>query len=270
LKSRLQKLAAPVIERLRERARLDPANRVAESLPRYNDIGVLLDKFFREKGILQGLSAFFGSNVVFTGYSLEYSHSGQRWWQNCYAEAGLPTSDTAYMHYDHGCRNPKAIVALSEVSPENGPTGYILGSHKEPRSNFVHFLIKSIDLRFYDDYLKPDDGSTYYRPRFQREEYRREFLMLPRALQACSHFGEDIQNDLPLSQDLLKNEIRLTKDVGDCITFDGDYGIHRGALCRSGERLVFQVIFTIQPDPPRSVAIKNRLRAIARKWIKGE
>jgi hypothetical protein len=270
LKVRLQKLAAPAIARLRERAKENPNIRVAESIRRYGDIGVLLDKYFRDNGILDGLSAFFGSNVIFDGFALEYSHSGQNWWQNCYADFGLPTSRTAYMHYDHGCRNPKAIVALSDVSEDNGPTGYVVGSHKSKRSNFVHFLIKSVDYRFNEDVVKADGDRTYYRPRFQKEEHRKEFLMLPRAFQACSHFGEDIQDDLPLARELLASEIKLTKEAGDCITFDGDYGIHRGALCRSGERLVFQVIFAVQPNRPSMEVLNARARAVARKILKGE
>lgn len=270
LKARLRKLCQPVIDRLYAKAKEDPVNRVAESMPRYNDVGVLLNDFFVRKGILEGMSAFFGSNVTFTGYALEYSHPGQQWWRNCYADVGLPNSETAYMHYDHGCKNPKAIVALSEVTELNGPTGYVVGSHRKERSNFVHFFIKSVDHCFYDDYVRKADGPSYYRPRFQDIEHRREFLMLPRALQACSHFGEDIQNDLPLARELLAREIKLTNDVGDCIAFDGDYGIHRGALCRSGERLVFQVIFAVAPDLPKLNEYKSRARAIARKLVKGE
>ncbi|KIF66082.1 hypothetical protein HY68_37775 [Streptomyces sp. AcH 505] len=267
-KKKLWELCAPVIARLRAAAELNPKIRVAESMPRYAGVGVRLDRFFRRSAVLDGLSAYFGSNVTFTGFSLEYSHNKQDWWQNCYADVGMATSKTVYMHYDHGCRNPKAIIALSEVTEENGPTGYIKGSHSKPRSNFIHFLIKSIDHRFYDDYIA--GTQSYYRRRFQELEYRREFLMLPTALQACSHFGEDITDDTELSSDLLKDEIKVTRDVGNCIVFDGDYGIHRGALVKSGERFVFQVIFAIEPDPPKIGALKKRARAIARRVLKGE
>jgi hypothetical protein len=253
---------------LRAAAALNPKIRVAESLPRYSSVGVRLDKFFHRSAVLDGLSDCFGSNVTFVGFGLEYSHSKQDWWQNCYADVGLATSKTVYMHYDHGCRNPKAIIALSDVTEENGPTGYIKGSNTRPRSNFIHFLIKSVDQRFYDDYVA--GTQSYYRRRFQEVEYRREFLMLPKALQACSHFGEDIIDDTALSVDLLKNEVKITRDVGNCVVFDGDYGIHRGALVKSGERFVFQVIFAIEPDLPKSKVLYHRARAIARRLLKGE
>ncbi|TLG77616.1 hypothetical protein [Methylocystis sp. B8] len=267
-RQKLWELCAPAVARLRAAAALNPKTRVAESMPRYSGVGVRLEKFFRRSGALDGLSAYFGSNVTFTGFSLEYSHNKQDWWQNCYADVGLATSKTVYMHYDHGCRNPKAIVALSNVTEENGPTGYIKGSNTKPRSNFIHFLIKSIDLRFYDDYVA--GTRSYYRRRFQEVEYRREFLMLPTALQACSHFGEDITDDTDLSADLLKDEIKLTHDVGNCVVFDGDYGIHRGALAESGERFVFQVIFAVEPEIPKIKALQQRARAIARRLLKGE
>lgn len=266
-KKKIWNLCAPVIARLRAAADRDPKGRVAESLPRYSDVGVLLDKFFRQHAVLDGLSSHFGSNVTFTGFALEYSHSRQNWWQDCYSDVGLPISKTVYMHYDQGCRNPKAIIALSEVTEENGPTGYIKGSNNRPRSNFVHFMIKSIDHRFHDDYVPGDQ--IYFRPRYQELDYRREFLMLPAALQACSHFGEDVLDGSELSDDLLQNEVKLTHDVGDCIVFDGDYGIHRGALVRSGERFVFQVILAIEPDLAMRQVVYNRSRAIARRILKG-
>jgi hypothetical protein len=266
-KRRIRKLCAPLIARLRAAADRDPKGRVAESIPRYSDVGVILDRFFREHSVLEGLSAYFNSNVTFTGFGLEYSHNRQNWWQDCYSDVGLPISKTVYMHYDQGCRNPKAIVALSDVTEENGPTGYVKGSNTQPRSNFVHFMIKSIDHRFHDDY--EPGNQIYFRPRYQGHDYRREFLLLPAALQACSHFGEDILDETDLSASLLKNEVKLTHDVGDCIVFDGDYGIHRGALVRAGERLAFQVIFAVQADLPRSQAIYNRSRAIAGRVLKG-
>jgi hypothetical protein len=266
-KAKIWELCAPVIARLRAAAELDPKGRVAEVIPRYSDVGVSLDRIFRQHSVLDGLSAYFGSNVTFNGFALEYSHGRQKWWQDCYSDVGLPVSKTVYMHYDQGCRNPKAIIALSEVSEENGPTRFIKGSHIKPRSNFVHFMVKSIDHRFHDDYVPGD--KIYFRPRYQEIDYRREFLMLPAALQACSHFGEDVLDASDLSTELLRNEIKLTSDVGDCIVFDGDYGIHRGALVRSGERFVFQVIFAIEPNVPKIRTIYYRARAIARKVLKG-
>jgi Phytanoyl-CoA dioxygenase (PhyH) len=266
-RAELLRLCGRVIARLREAAAKDPQTRVAESLPRYSTAGVRLDRYFRRSGVLEGLTSYFGSNVTFTGFALEFSHKDQTWWEGLYAEVGLANPKTAYMHYDHGCRNPKAIVALSDVTEENGPTGYVMGSHKKPRSNFVHFMIKSMDQCFEDDDLA--GAKTPYRRRFQEARYRREFLMLPTALQACSHFGEDITDDTQISADLLANEIKITREVGNCVVFDGDYGIHRGALVKSGERLVFQVVFGVEPGIPRSTALKQRARSLARSLIKG-
>ena len=70
----------------------------------------------------------------------------------------------------------------------------------------------------------------------------------------------------PLSDELLANERQITADVGDGVVFDGDYGIHRGARVMQGERLVFQVIFTVrEPDSAWRQAYL-RSRQIASKW----
>ena len=267
-RAKLWNLCLPAIKRLRAAAALDPKGRVAESFARYSALGVHLDSFFRRSAVLEGLAHYFGSNVIFAGFALEYNHSKQTWWEGLYADVGLPSPKTAYLHYDHGCRNPKAIVALSEVSEDNGPTSYIMGSPRKVRSNFVHFMVKSIEYAFRDDDLGSENPA--YRRMFQEVRYRREFLMLPRALQGSSHFGEDVIDGTPLSADLLQNEVKITRDVGNCVVFDGDYGIHRGALVRSGERFVFQVIFAIEPDLPKGNALYNRARAIARRLVKGD
>jgi hypothetical protein len=63
----------------------------------------------------------------------------------------------------------------------------------------------------------------------------------------------------------------MTSDVGNCIVFDGNYGIHRGALVKSGERFVFQVIFDIDKPVPLATYLKRSLRAFAlevRKYLR--
>lgn len=241
-------LCAPYVENLRERAKGQPRARVVQSMERYSRVGQVLARFFRQQGILDGLAGYVGSNVNFTGFSLEYSYPQQTWWRGVYSDVGLPDSKTAYMHYDAGSRDPKAIIALSDVGVENGPTSFVRGSHAQERSTFLHFMITSLDYAFREDEALKNDSANY-RPRFGRTEYRREFMMLPKAFQGSSHFGDDILDGSPLSEQLLSNEFQVTKDVGNCIVFDGNYGIHRGALLRSGERVVFQVIFDIDRRP---------------------
>jgi hypothetical protein len=263
---RLRALTAREQASLREKAQRNPTGRVVENFGRYSDVGVLVDRVFRSNGVPEGLSAYVGSNTQFAGLALEYSHDRQTWWRGCYSDLGLPDTRTTYMHYDHGCQNPKAIIALSEVTPENGPTSFIKASTREQRSNFVHFYVKSVELRFYDEY-KNETGSNYYRRMFAEEEHRRDFLRLPTALQSCTHFGEDVLDDTPLSQELLAREVRLTSDVGNCVVFDGDYGIHRGSTVQRGERFAFQVIFNIEPDTPMLTALNQRARFLAKRML---
>src|SRR6202043_2185403 len=155
---------------------------------------------------------YIGSNVNFTGFSLEYSYARQNWWRGVYSDIGLPDSKTTYMHYDQGCRDPKAIIALTDVTEENGPTGFVRGSHKKVRSRFLHFMVTALDHCFQRD-ENQETSDTNYRPRFAREQYRRELLLLPRALHGSSHFGDDILDGTQLSEELLANEVRMTKDI---------------------------------------------------------
>jgi hypothetical protein len=255
-------LCAPFMSDMREEAKSNPKQRIVRNFELYGKVGGLLHKFFQRQGILRGLSDYVGSNVNFAGFSLEYSYAGQVWWTGVYSDLGLSDVKTTYMHYDQGCRDPKAIVALSEVGEDNGPTAFVRGSHKKERSTFLHFMVTALDRRFLRDETA-DQETGNYRPRFANVRYRRELLLLPAAFQGSSHFGDDILDGSPLSEELLKNEVRMTSDVGNCIVFDGNYGIHRGALVKRGERFVFQVIFDIADSLSPSTYLKRRLRGFA-------
>lgn len=261
---RLRTLTERQQDALRNRARTSPDGRCVENFSRYSDVGMVIDREFSRQGILKGLSAYVGSNTIFAGFALEYSHERQTWWRGCYGDVGLPDSRTTYMHYDHGCRNPKATLAISDVEEDTGPTSFISGSHREERSNFVHFMVKSLEQRFYDDY-KNETKATYYRRMFAEVEHRCDFLRLPQALQSCTHFGEDILDDSPLSEKLLEREVRLTKEVGNCVIFDGDYGIHRGSTVQRGERFSFQIIFSVEPPRSTTYALNQRARFLVKR-----
>jgi len=79
-------------------------------------------------------------------------------------------------------------------------------------------------------------------------------------LQASTGFGSDVLDDTPLSQELLSREAKVTQDIGNCIVFDGNFGIHRGAMVQRGERFVFQVIFDIN----RPLSVSERVVRVSR------
>jgi hypothetical protein len=263
----LRRICAPDMEILRARARVGHEARYVQNYERYGKTGKLLSEFFKKAGVLEGLAAYVGSNVNFAGFALEYSYAGQNWWKGCYADLGLPDSKTTYMHYDHGCRDPKAIIALTEVSEANGPTSFVLGSHAKKRSRFLHSMIKSMDQNF--AVIVRQEGHNYYRSRFSDMSFRRDFLALPTALQGCSHFGEDIVDGSPISKELLEKEVRMTSDRGNCVVFDGNYGIHRGANVQEGERFAFQVVFLIDPKLSLRETLRRRLRGLALNLLRG-
>lgn len=266
---KLLTLCEPFMKELRERSKSQSGERIVHNFELYSSVGSELLSFFLREGILDGLSSYVGSNVNFSGFALEYSYAQQKWWRGVYSDIDLADSKATYMHYDKGSRDPKAIIALTDVTEENGPTSFVRGSHKQNRSIFLHFMMTALDYGFQAEESHPAVGVNY-RPRFASERYRRELLSLPTALQGSSHFGDDVLDGTPLSDELLRNEIRMTKDVGNCIVFDGNYGIHRGALVRSGERFVFQVVFDIAPPLNWMTKLKRQLRWLALKHLKGQ
>ncbi len=265
-KRTLRRLCDPAIAELRERAKQEPIDRLVHNYELSGKVGQEIASFFRRKSICEGLSGYVGSNVEFAGFSLEYSYPKQSWWRGLYLDVGLDDTRTSYMHYDHGCRDPKAIITLSEVEKESGPTRFVVGSHAQDRSRFLHFMIKSLDFAWERDPEVLGPG-TYYRPHFSRPEYRREILQLPAAFQGSSHFGEDVLDDTPLSHELLSHEIAMTSEVGDCIVFDGNNGIHRGALVERGERIAFQIVFLVEDRPSFAQTMYQKTRGMALRML---
>lgn len=237
------------IESLRIEAKKGPG-RLNRSLPMFGALGRSLRALMKETELLTVASEYRNLPMELAYCSIDYSHPGQRWYRDCYADVGIPTTKTAYMHYDCGELWLKGIMYLTPVSPNNGAFSFIAGSHKWPRSRFLSYIYKDLDNR-YDvvfKHLVPEKDVVYYRPRFQVLEERRRLLCMPKRFQGSSHFGDDIVDGSGLSEFLLKNEVEIRDESPTCVLFDGAHGIHRGALIRTGERVALQLGINVRED----------------------
>lgn len=257
-----------VLERfiLRRKARREPQNHAAIPLHPSSPGGATLIRALEEQGLLEITSAYMGRPMEFLYASLDFAHSGQGWYKNCYADVGLPTSKTAYMHVDADHDILKAMFYLTDCSAENGPFGFLKGSHLWKRSPTVVAVQKGFDqaqaTRFE---LQPDEldfKSGYYRPRFRERSYRMGTLSLPPLLRGSTHFGDDVLDDSDLSKALLGSEVSFTCQAGTFVLFDGSQGIHRGAMVRAGERWAIQIGFRARrsgESKPSVSALRGRL-----------
>ena len=257
---------------MKQKALSSGGNRTSAAMPLHENWWLPLADELKSIGAVRGASDYMQHNLSPLYCALVYSHEGEVWWRNCYADANLPTSSTAYMHHDEDHDIVKIMVYLSEVELANGPFSSLRGSHHWPRSISRFTLWKMLDSAYGRAYPAGDEGGVYYRQRFKRPELREEFLLMPRSLQGTSHFGDDVVDGTPESELLRGAELPLTSDIANCMVFTGSTGVHRGACVQKGERWAFQIALREAPSPPplaRRVAsaVKRRLVAGAHKVL---
>lgn len=200
-------------------------------------------KAIHNAGFLSAASQFLGYQVEPWYCALGYAKSSDTWWHSPYSDIGLPTSDLTYLHVDKGYDIVKCIIYLDEVTEENGPFSYFTGPPDE-RMKFQDQFYCYLDYEWVKRY-KPDlpNPKQYYRKHCLSPKFREEFVNLPQFFRGSSHFGDDILNGSELSQSLLKNENKVTSDLGNCFLFFGSDLLHRGGMVKKGERLALQLGF---------------------------
>jgi hypothetical protein len=213
-----------------------------------------LRKLVRDCGADKVIESYVGSDVV-VGAGIELSHATQKWDENIYQAEGVPLSKLRYLHTDESPFVPKAMLYLTPVGPESGPTSFIPGSNRVRRSEFQQTFFKAFDRITTDRFLPVTGGR--YRPFFRRAETRELLMALPRLLRGTSHFGDDIVNGEPMEIELSRLETAFfdTSGASLCL-FDGARTLHRGSNIRQGERIAVQLIF--EPRLEKRARLKAR------------
>lgn len=244
---------------LKQRAEETPQVRNALSLPRRSGFWRIIEHYMEQSGFKQGAAAFYGGNLVVTGCGLEYSSDKQTWWRNCYADAGLPTSKCVYMHNDYDYDYVKSLVYLSEVNEQSGPFSYVPESHHWTRPLSLSFYIKELEIALSRKMraIAPKED-PYYRPAMKYETGRKLFISFPSIFRQLSHFGDDVLDGTPLSDELMAKEFRVTSDKGNFVFFTGGSGIHRGGNVYKGERWALQITLTREPGLKKKISSFSR------------
>jgi hypothetical protein len=146
------------------------------------------------------------------------------------------------------------MLYLVHVDPEDGPFGYVRGSHTWHRSPFISALQNGFDATSTDIFEIERDQLDYklgyYRPRFKLAEQRQNMLLLPPMLRGSTHFGDDILDGTDVSNELLSREVVFKGEAGMCVLFDGSRGVHRGSLARTGRRWAVQIGLRVWRENP--------------------
>jgi hypothetical protein len=182
----------------------------------------VIDACFRNCGVLQSVSAYRGRKVRLIDVNPQINDRSDDFWKRAFPDMGSPVPRTAYLHKDASGGDIKVMIYLSDVGPANGPFSFVLNSHSYARSQRGDWVEETND---YAGFSGTDRWA------------RSQFASLPRGLRRKCAFGNDIQDDDPISRRLLESEWRITGRRGTVVVFDPK-GFHRGGMVEAGERLV--------------------------------
>ena len=262
---RVLDIAAADIAEFRRRAREGQVSREDLSRNRGTDIQKImhvLNRDFRRLGVNKALGAYMGTPMWVTGVAVELSTSRAQWWKNEF-EGVSRAPRTEYAHIDEGIGRPKAIVYLTEVGRDDGPTSCYPGVYEGLKLNPLQEIIgrvisnvgASADSPLHDLYQRS------YHQALSSDLIRRHFMLLPPELRFNSHMGWDVLPDSRLEESLTRAERVVSGDRGTFIAFDGGRLLHRGAMVRTGERISLQVVFSAFYVPRTVPRLVKRLQA---------
>src|SRR5262249_37305682 len=153
-----------------------------------------------------------------------------RWWKTRYSDIGLTLPRTANMHFDSYSGMMKCMVYLNDpVDAGCGPFCYVPRTHRAKVSLLHRISGKAV---------------PYADMNLETAEQRRLFMRLPSALRNISHYGDDLLPGSDLERTYLQAERQFVTPECNLVLFD-NYGLHRGGLCETGERVALQI--TIMP-----------------------
>ncbi len=236
--------------------------------PSVRRIVSLLNREFRRNGVFDLLKSYYGRRFCVLGLSLELSDSRSTWWRHTVYEIDAPR--TLYAHLDESIEFPKAILYLSDVSMQSGPTSVYPRLWNQMGLNPVVDAVGRLLCTFWrgNDVLVTYLDDVPYHQTFGSPRFRDLFMALPTELRFNSHLGWDVLAGSLLEQDMVARESFLTGPPGTYVVFDGARLFHRGGLIESGDRVACQIIFGPHSERVFAKRVWNRCRRDARRLLK--
>ena len=206
----------------------------------------ILNKEFKEQGVLDAMSLYIGFPVKVGGCALELSVHEATWHNVNYYKGS--NAKTKYFHHDESATDPKAIVYLSDVKRDNGPVSYLDETNIQLKINGLQNLVgrailivgREKDSKLYNYYNMKNQ-----RP-FENTKFREHFSQLPNEMKHNSHFGWDMVINSKEEKLLLQNEKKVIGPKGTSLIFDGSRLLHRGGIVESDKKFHFKLFSNTQ------------------------
>jgi hypothetical protein len=214
----------------------------------------ILNAEFTQTGVLAAASAYCRTPLTVTELALELSVAHATWWRGK-LQGTVRAPQTMYAHLDESTSQLKAIVYLSDVDPENGPTSCYPGVYDalrlHPLQELVGRVIANVGShtdsplrRYYGRARIRSMSLASFRAGTRVDRARRHFMRLPPELRFNSHLGWDVLPDSALEASLVDMERVILGRPGTFILFDGAHLLHRGGMVQQRPRLVLQAVLS--------------------------
>ncbi len=185
-----------------------------------------IERIFNAAGIMDTASTYIGRKARLIDVNPQINDPSDDFWRRIFPDLGNPQPSSAYLHRDASGGDIKIIIYMTDVTPENGPFGYVIGSHRMPLNKTDDHIAEAND----------SNGLAGTGP-----DNRRCFAALPAGLRLKGAFGNDVLDGTALSTALSKSLWAITGARGSIVMFDTK-GVHRGGMVTAGERRVLTCV----------------------------
>lgn len=185
-----------------------------------------IEALLERTGVLPTARAYLGAHAQLVDVNPQINDPSDDFWRRIFPDRSDPLPNTAYLHRDASGGDLKAIIYLSDVGPEQGPFGYVLGSHRLSLSRTEDHICEANDS---NGMAGTEIGA------------RQLFASLPAGLRLKGAFGNDLLDQAPASKALLQSLWSITASAGSIVLFDTK-GVHRGGMVANGERRVITCV----------------------------
>lgn len=185
-----------------------------------------IEALFTQSGVFETAQAYLGRKIKLIDVNPQINDPSDDFWRRVFPDLKQSTPSCAYFHRDASGGDIKAIVYMSDVGPDNGPFGYVIGSHR-------------MHLPRADDHVAEANDSNGMAG--TGPENRRCFAALPAAWRHKGAFGNDVLDHTPVADAIQNGLWAITGSKGSIVMFDTK-GVHRGGMVVQGERRVITCV----------------------------
>lgn len=187
----------------------------------------VIERVLKDAGVMDVASAYMQRQGRVIDVNPQINDTSDTFWKDIFPDtppSQLPGA--AYCHRDASGGDLKAIIYMTDVTPQNGPFSYVVGSHRMHISRADDLICEAND----SNGLAGTDVRS-----------RARFAALPKKLMQKGSFGNDLLPTAPLAEDIAGGLWAITAPKGSIVLFDTK-GIHRGGMVESGERRVITCV----------------------------